>query len=185
MARKKLQGNIYLTGFMGAGKTTVGRILAERLGWCFTDIDGLIEEREGATVSEIFAHCGEPRFRQLEAFALERASGWTGHVVSTGGGIVLKDENRKLMRATGVTVYLKTPAHLIEERLSGDDSRPLLMVEDPKSRIRELLAEREALYEQADITVDTSGRSPEEVAEEILARLGEGEQRGGEPDTEP
>lgn len=174
MTRKKIQGNIYLTGFMGAGKTTVGRILAEKLGWHFTDIDSLIEEREGATVSDIFTRCGEPRFRQLEAFALERASEWTEHVVSTGGGIVLRDENRRIMRATGITIYLRTPAHTVGERLSGDDSRPLLRTQDPMGRIRELLLEREPLYEQADITIDTEGRSPEEVAEEIIAKLEEG-----------
>lgn len=163
--------NIFLVGFMGAGKTTVGRILARMLGYKYVDADEVVEERTGKAITEIFSEQGEDFFRDLETRAIRFITERSGQVVATGGGAVMREENRNLMEAGGVTVYLKTPAHVIWDRVKESESRPLLQVEDPYGTIERLLKERTPAYESACITVETESLSPEEVAAQIIGKL--------------
>lgn len=169
--RKKFK-NIFLTGFMGAGKTTVGRILARKLGWRFCDADKVIETMAGKAVSEIFSAQGEEYFRDLESETLASLSGKTKQVIATGGGAVVREENREAMKKGGVTIYLKAPVSAIWERVRHSKTRPLLDVDNPFDAAEELLRKRAPVYETADITIDTEKLTPEEAASEIMKRLG-------------
>jgi shikimate kinase len=169
---RKKPKNIFLVGFMGAGKTTVGRVLARRLGWRYCDSDKVIETKAGKTVSEIFSSHGEPRFRDLESETLLSLAGKEKQVVATGGGAVMREENMRAMKKGGVTVYLKAPMSVIWERIKHSRTRPLLSVDNPFEAAEELLRKRIPFYETADITVDTSQLTPEEAADEIMKRLG-------------
>ncbi len=162
---------IFLTGFMGTGKSCVGRILANRLEYRFLDLDDLIVATAGMTIKEIFAVHGESYFRSLETKMLYTLKGTHGVVVSTGGGAVLSTENRSLMHSTGVVVNLTATVAAIQERIAGDGERPLLLVDNPLERITVLLAEREACYADAAIRVDTTAKTEEEVIDEILLSL--------------
>jgi len=169
-----MRRNIALIGFMGAGKTTVGRILAERLGLRFVETDDLVERMAGKPIPKIFEEDGEEVFRRLEAEAVREAAGMDGVVISCGGGVVLRRENVEALKKTCVVVYLKTSPEEAYRRTLGDECRPLLMVEDRMKRIRELLSMREPLYESsADIVVKTDGLTPMEVAERIIEALKE------------
>jgi len=165
------QSLIYLTGFMGSGKSTIGPILANVLGFNFTDVDTLIERLAGKRVVEIFATDGEPRFRTLERRALESTTSFREHVVSLGGGTLSNQENLDLIRHHGLLVYLQLSPEEIFERVSHRTDRPMLQGEDPRLRIEQLLAARARAYAQADVTVDTSTRTVEEVVECIVRRL--------------
>jgi shikimate kinase len=169
---RKKPKNIFLVGFMGAGKTTVGRVLARRLGWRYCDSDKVIETKAGKTVSEIFSSHGEPRFRDLESETLLSLAGKEKQVVATGGGAVMREENMRAMKKGGVTVYLKAPMSVIWERIKHSRTRPLLNVDNPFEAAEELLRKRIPFYETADITVDTEDLTPEEAASEIMKRLG-------------
>ncbi|MEW6144284.1 MAG: shikimate kinase [Thermodesulfobacteriota bacterium] len=169
---RKKPKNIFLVGFMGAGKSTVGRVLARRLGWRYCDADKVIETKAGKTVSEIFSGPGEEHFRQAESETLLSLAGKERQVVATGGGAVMREENMLAMKRGGVTVYLKAPMSVIWERIKHSRTRPLLNVENPLEAATGLLAKRIPFYEAADITVDTEGLTPEEAAEEIMKRLG-------------
>lgn len=159
---------IFLTGFMGAGKTTVGVILAEKLKVPFLDLDRLIEGMTGKSVEEIFSEHGEQFFRKVESDALvEAARKYSDVVISTGGGIVLKEENRNFIKQYGISIYLKAGIGELWNRISNDTSRPLLKVDKPYSRAEEILNERSELYSLADYTVDTEGLTPDEVASRI------------------
>lgn len=141
---------------MGAGKTTLGRQIARRLGLRFIDCDQEIVARTGVSIPMIFEIEGETGFRQREANLLRELAGLSGVVVSTGGGIVIDPDNRALLRQSGLTVYLRATPELLYARTRHDSSRPLLQVSDPRARIRELLALREPLYNDvADITIDS------------------------------
>lgn len=163
--------NVVLTGFMGTGKTEVGKILSQRLGFLFVDVDTEIEKEEGMKITEIFKKYGEPRFREIEADVIKRISDKEGLVISTGGGAVLRKENMDNLRRKGIIVCLTASAETILKRTSNSDDRPLLQVEDPLKRIKELLEFRKPYYEKADIMIDTEGRSPIEVAEEIIQKM--------------
>ncbi|MGY4707071.1 shikimate kinase [Candidatus Bipolaricaulota sp. J31] len=166
--------NIYLIGFMGAGKSTVGRILAERLGWEFLDTDELIAARAGRSIPEIFSQFGEGRFRDLERGAVAEVSRKKGLVVALGGGAPMDDRNWRLLESTGVTVYLRESPEVLAHRLAHDATRPLLSGHEGAARprrIEELLSLREPRYLEADIVVECRGRPPEEIAGEILERL--------------
>lgn len=156
---------------MGAGKTTVGRILARRLGYRYVDADKLIEERTGKKITDIFSEHGEDYFRNLETETLKSVSDNEKQVVATGGGAVMREENREAMDRGGVTVYLKAPASAIWDRVKHSKSRPLLQVEDPYGTIEKLLEIRVPAYEKAVLTVDTEQLTVEEVASEIVRRL--------------
>ncbi|MDI3256582.1 MAG: shikimate kinase [Kyrpidia sp.] len=165
--------NLYLIGFMGSGKTTVGRRLAERLGWPFTDTDEEIVRREGMEIPEIFSKGGEAFFRDLEQAVLLELSGRAGWVIATGGGIVVRGRNVEIMKESGRTVFLFAREEVLLGRLAEDEEvRPLLQGDSPSARIRQLLQERRGMYEWADLTVDTSDKSVDAVVGEILQHFG-------------
>lgn len=163
--------NIVLTGFMGAGKTSVSAELARLTGFARVEVDEEIERSAGMTIPEIFSKCGEPGFREMETAEIKKVAGRRSAIISTGGGAVMKEENMQALRENGVIVYLRAEPHTVFERTSGNSDRPLLQVEDPLKKINELLALRKPYYERADIIVDTDDKNPREVAEEILDRL--------------
>lgn len=160
--------NIVLVGFMGTGKTTVGRLLAEQTGMPLVDMDTLIEERAGKTINEIFAEEGEPHFRSLERDIASELAARDGQIISTGGGIVLNPDNIADFEKTGLVICLLADATSVLERVRHDTSRPLL-VGDKEAKIIELLEARKPLYEAITHSIDTSGRpSPEPTAREII-----------------
>jgi shikimate kinase len=169
---RRLQGlNLYLVGMMGAGKSSVGRPLAEALGYRFLDADSIVEQAAGRPIPEIFARDGERGFRVLETAVLNQLAGWHSLVVATGGGVVTRPENWGHLRQ-GVVVWLDAPEEQLLRRLRADPTpRPLLMEADPAARLRELLAERRPLYAQADLTIQQGGESPEAVATRVLEGL--------------
>jgi shikimate kinase len=159
--------NIYLIGFMGTGKSSVGRELAKKNKWQFMDLDELIELREKRSIPDIFAKDGEPYFRRLEKRALKEVSKEDKFVVACGGGIVLDRENIKIMKEEGTVICLVASPEEILNRTKGCSHRPLLNVEDPKKQIELLLKLRSPFYAQADKTIDTSKISIKEVVEKI------------------
>ncbi len=158
-----------LIGFMGAGKTTVGKALSKLTGQPFVDTDRLIEERAGMSISRIFETCGEEAFRQMETDILrELSEAKESLVISAGGGLPLREENRKLLEQMGRRIYLRIRPDTVFRRLSGDTKRPLLQGDHGKERIRELLQKRSPIYEMAASQIlDVDGRSPKSLAEEI------------------
>jgi shikimate kinase len=166
-------GNLYLVGMMGAGKTTVGRTLARRLKLRFVDSDQEIEARCGVKIPVVFEIEGEAGFRAREAQAIAELTGLEGIVLATGGGVVLLDENRRLLAARGTVVYLRaTPEHLYE-RVRQDRNRPLLATADPLERLRELYLSRDPLYRAvADLVIDTGRQSVQALARGLLEQLG-------------
>lgn len=163
---------IVLTGFMGTGKSTVGRRLAERLGHEFVDTDELIEARHGP-IPRIFAEHGEARFREIEREVATELAGRDGLVVSTGGRLLLDPANADALGAGALVVCLVASVDELVRRLADEaDDRPLLAGGDPRARIEELLAERRAGYARF-AQVDTDGRTPDEVADAVLALLDE------------
>ena len=173
-----MQSNIYLIGPMGAGKTTVGRKLAGLLGCDFIDTDHALEEKTGVSVSHIFEVEGEQGFRARESRLLAEigraghAGTGTGAVVATGGGIILKESNRKVMRKSGTVVYLRATSELLWSRLKNCQSRPLLSAAEPRNTIAELLEARGPLYTaEADFIVDARAESAVKMAAKIHALL--------------
>ena len=158
---------------MGAGKSTVGRYLASRLSFSFVDTDHLIEERAGADIPWIFDVEGEAGFRARETAILEYLQGVESHVIATGGGIVVRAENHQKLKALGKVVYLTASIEQLLARTAKDKKRPLLQVADPRSRIEELLHQRDPLYRSlADYVLQTDGRSSKWVVQQILQLLG-------------
>lgn len=163
---------IYLVGPMGAGKSTIGRVLAAELDLPFRDSDRVIEERTGADIPWIFDVEGESGFRIRESGVLSELSEQEPMVIATGGGIILSQANRDLMRASGFVCYLTAAVDQLVERTARDKKRPLLQVENPRQKIVDLLAARDPLYRQAaDFVVATDRRSPRTVAQEIAQLL--------------
>lgn len=160
---------IFLTGFMGSGKSTVGAVLAEQLKADFADTDAYIEEKEAKRISDIFAEQGEAHFRSLETKALEEVH---ERIVSTGGGIIERPENIRLMKEKGIVVYLSTTFAEISRRLDEDETRPLWKQDLDGKKL--LFSRRLPVYEQAaDIIVATDGRPADDIAAEILHKLKE------------
>lgn len=170
MAYNCLMENLVLTGFMGTGKTSVGQILAQRLGLTFVDTDALIEARDGRTVAGIFAQDGEAAFRQWETAVARELAAQTGLVIATGGRLMLNPENAAALEANGHVFCLTATATEILRRLAGDRSRPLLQVPDPAAQIRQLLHQRQAGYGRYP-QIATDGKPPTAIAEEIMACL--------------
>lgn len=167
--------NIVLIGFMGTGKTCVGQILAQTLGWPFVDLDTEVEKSAGMPITEYFRQFGEQAFRDREQEAVEKVSALSQRVVATGGGVVLRQENIDRLRATGVLVCLSASVEEIVARTAGDSLRPLLNRPDRLQAIRELMTARMPQYRQADVWVETDGMSAAETAAAILQILrGEG-----------
>lgn len=167
--------NIVLEGFMGSGKSTVSELLSEKLMLELIDTDEVIEDTEGRTINEIFETEGEASFREMETDLLEAIDSdhWREFVISLGGGMPVKEENRELLRKIGKVVYLRAKPETIFERVKDDDKRPLLKTEDPLAKIKELLEKRAAFYEDvADMIIDTDGKTPSEITKEIIDKLG-------------
>jgi len=169
----KQKKNIILTGFMGCGKTTVGIRLSYKLQMPVEDTDKLIEQREGRSISQIFAEDGEACFREMETRMLEEIRDRNySRIISVGGGTPVKPENRKILKQCGTVVYFRVSPETVYERLKNDTSRPLLQCEDPFTRIRTLLESRRDAYEEgADIIIDADNKSMEAVLEELVAAL--------------
>lgn len=163
--------NIVLTGFMGAGKTEVGRELSGILGWRLIDIDDEIVKAKKMSVSDIFTQLGEPVFRDIETEMIKTVSAGKNIIISTGGGAVLRQENMDILRGNGTIICLTATPETILKRTSSNDKRPLLKVDDPLGKIKELLDYRKPFYEKADIMIDTDGKTPRQIAEEILGRI--------------
>lgn len=160
--------HVFLIGFMGAGKSTVGRLLAERLGRTFVDLDTEIVACAGRTIPEIFDAEGEEGFRARESAALAAVVDAPASVVACGGGVVLAEDNRRRLRQTGTVVYLKVSAGEALARIGDTTGRPLLERADAVQMAGTLLQARESFYRTlADAVVDTSGRTPAEVAESV------------------
>lgn len=162
------KSRIFLVGFMGAGKSTVGPLLARILEWDFLDLDLQIEREQGRTIREIFETEGEPAFRNLETEALNRLAARSRLVVAVGGGAFMQATNREIIARLGTSVFLDCPLPVILARCPADGSRPLLQSFD---RARELYALRLPVYRQSDICVDVSNLSPEQVTHSILEQL--------------
>ncbi len=160
--------NLVLTGFMGSGKTTVGRRLAGRLGMDFVDTDQEIEKVTGLTINEIFSKYGEIRFRSEEMAAIRRVCRNDNQVIATGGGVVLKQENMDVLKQNGIIICLTATPEATYQRLKGKKNRPLLQTENPLEKIKELLDQRKFFYAKADVVVDTTGRAIEDIVNEIV-----------------
>lgn len=166
--------NIFLVGPMGSGKSTIGRHLADMLHKHFHDSDHEIEARTGAAIPLIFEIEGEAGFRRREASMLEDLTGRHDIVLATGGGAVLSDDNRRLLRERGIVVYLHAPIDTLVQRTQRDRNRPLLQNTDRRAKFEEIMSLREPLYrETAHVVINTSDRAPTAVAREIIARLQE------------
>lgn len=159
---------IFLVGFMGSGKTTVGRLLAEKLGFEFVDLDDEICRRAGTTIPDIFERAGEAAFRQMETETLKEIVRRTNIVVALGGGAFVGQENRRLIRQHGVSIWLDCPLSVILARLDGVTDRPLFRT---PSQVEALYHRRLPSYALSDIRINAGRVSPEEVVHEILSRL--------------
>ncbi len=160
--------NIALAGFMGVGKSSVGRLVAAEMQFEFVDTDEVIERRTGVKVSEIFAQHGEAAFRQFEMELVAEMTEWNGKVISTGGGLVVNPDNLASLKTHALVVCLWATPETIYQRTKHQTHRPLLQAPDPLVKIRELLATREAAYRQADVLVNTEQRSIKEIAAHVL-----------------
>ncbi len=155
--------NIILTGFMGVGKTSVGTRLAQDLNFTFVDTDSLIEADQRISITNIFSRHGEPFFRDVESRIIRDVMERQGQVVSTGGGAVIRKENREAFRDAGFVICLTAQPEVIFERIKHETHRPLLQTADPLAKIRELLKSRAEFYNKADAVIDTSGMSVDAV----------------------
>jgi len=165
--------NIVLIGFMGTGKTAIGRRLALKLNRKFIDTDAEIENITGKTVAQIFARYGAIRFRSEEALLVKKLARQDGMVISTGGGLVLNPENVCILQENGILIGLTASPEVIFKRLKNKRNRPLLAKGSMKDQIDALLEERRGVYDVAEYTVDTGASSPEEVVEKIIQYLKE------------
>lgn len=159
--------NIVLVGFMGAGKTAIGRVLAKQMNWTFVDTDAAIEQEQGVAVAHLFETQGEPHFRRIETDTLKRVLTASHQVIATGGGAVLAQENCEAMLQGGFVVALTADYTTIIQRVGGDQARPLLQG-DLKERVTSLLEQRKTAYDFADVKLDTSGQTIEQIIEVIL-----------------
>ncbi|MBI4081748.1 MAG: shikimate kinase [Candidatus Lambdaproteobacteria bacterium] len=165
--------NLILIGMMGSGKSSVGRRIARRLGYRFLDTDRYIEERTGRTIAQLFAEQGEPHFRELETRLASHLHLLGNHVVATGGGMAIAPGNLDLLRGAGTVVFLDAEIDDMLARLEHDTRRPKLREGELRETVIRLLAERRALYEQADLTIKTAGLTPNRVAGLVIRRVAE------------
>ena len=160
--------NLYLVGFMGTGKSTVGRMLVKQLGFQFLDSDHEIERAQGKPISRIFAEEGEVRFRELEREFIERGHPDRGCVVACGGGLVVPPGMLELLRSRGVVICMHAPIETVLERTRHATHRPLFEVENREQRVRELFAEREEIYRRTGTMVLTDKRPMREIAAHVM-----------------
>ena len=164
--------NLILIGFMGVGKTRVGRRLAARLGWPFFDTDRLVEERRGLPIPEIFSRYGEASFRETEKVVVEEVARNRQSVIATGGGVVVDQENVDRLRHSGFLVHLTLPCETIYRRIGKTSQRPLLHSQDPRQSLEDLFRSREGLYHGcSDLTIDREGLTIQATVERLLERL--------------
>ncbi len=154
---------IIITGFMGAGKSTVGRLVANALGWQFIDTDAAISAREGMSIAELFAQFGEPAFRRIEREVLQQALDQEEVVIATGGGALIDADIRAYAAGRGLLICLSAHPDALAERLAADSERPLL-----RGDWRALLERRRAAYDSIPYQVNTDGKSPQQTAEEVI-----------------
>ncbi|EKE02576.1 MAG: Shikimate kinase [uncultured bacterium] len=162
--------NIVLTGLMGSGKSTVGSLIAQKLGKIFVDTDKLIEEDAQININEIFAQYGEAYFRELEAKIIKRVSPNSDQVISTGGGTLINPDNLKNLKDNGALFYLKASAKTLFERIKNENNRPLLKNNDPLSTLEKLLEKREEFYNQADFIINTENKQIDRIVSEIIEK---------------
>ncbi|MEE8395650.1 MAG: shikimate kinase [bacterium] len=174
--------NLLLVGFMASGKTAVGRRLARRLGYGFVDTDRWIEQEVGCTIAQLFESHGEPYFRRLETELASHLHKLKNHIVSTGGGILTAEGNLELLRRAGLVIFLNADLEEILERLERDTHRPKLMEGELRETVTRLLGERMPVYLQAEIALDTKGKSANRVAGDIIRLVA---RRKGEPEPAP
>ena len=170
--REMEQSIIYLVGFMGAGKTSVGRRVAEILGWSFVDLDQRIEETAGESIRELFRREGEAHFRVLEGTELRRVSEQQRTVVALGGGAFCSAENQLVIQTTGASVWLDAPIDLLSSRCSLDSTRPLFT---NRQEMEELLERRRPYYQKANLRVEVASHSIEENAQRVVAEINRGQ----------
>ncbi|MFC2140218.1 shikimate kinase [Candidatus Auribacterota bacterium] len=163
--------NVIMLGFMGTGKSTVSKVIAERLGFKFVEMDEMIEAREGMTINEIFKTKGEGYFRNLEQDLVLELSQKGKQVISTGGGVVLNEQNINNFKEQGVLISLTATAEVIYTRVKNETQRPLLKTENPLKTIHDMLEYRMPFYEKADHLLDTSGLTIDKVVEEVFKIL--------------
>lgn len=169
-----MKNNLVLTGFMGTGKTSLGKLLAEKLGRCFVDLDQKIEKDTGLSVPKIFELYGEKYFRELEKKAVKEVSKRRNLVIATGGGTVKDEENIRMLKSSGMIICLTTEPEEIFRRTERRGERPVLdSDEDRLATIKKLLAERQKFYAQADYTVDTTEWSPLQIMNDICKHFRE------------
>jgi shikimate kinase len=174
LIREKLGGHaVVLVGLMGAGKSTIGRRLAERLGIRFVDADQEIEKAAGKTIPEIFQDHGEAYFRDGERKVIARLLGSGAQVLATGGGAFMNEETRKNVRAAGVSVWLRADLPLLMKRVKKRSNRPLLRNDDPEAAMRRLIDERYPVYAEADITIDSRDVAHSSMVGEVIRALSE------------
>lgn len=167
-----MKTNIALVGFMGTGKTTVGNVLAARLGKEFIETDAMVERKTGKKIAQIFAEKGEPFFRDLETEAVKEAAARTNVVIACGGGVVLNPASIDRLKQNGIVVLLEASQSEVLKRTAGDTGRPLLTEDDRSDKVRKLMDYRKPFYTRAaDITIDTTDRSIDAIVDEILERV--------------
>jgi shikimate kinase len=165
----RLRQNIVLTGFMGTGKSEVGKRLAARLEWTFIDTDMLIERELGTSIAELFTQKGEAYFRAHERRIIAQTCQQQDCVIATGGGAIVDLVNAELLKKSGLVVCLTAPSEVIYNRVKGNANRPLLQGDKPLAKIRTLIADRAQAYARADVMVETSQRSLDDVVHAVLA----------------
>ena len=163
--------NIILIGFMGSGKSTIGRRLSKLLEYDFIDTDDEIEEDQGCSIDEIFKYGGEECFRDMETVLLNNIKNVKNSVIATGGGMILRRNNQDLLQEMGKQVYLKVPKKILLQRLKFDQNRPLLKVKNPEFVLKKMYEERCLLYEQADCIIETGQISPKQTVMKIIQRI--------------
>ena len=162
--------NVILTGMMGSGKTTVGKELAAVLNYDFIDLDEVIENKYGK-ITDIFSQKGEKYFREIETQELKKFENQSNFVLSTGGGVILKDENIKILKDLGQVFYLSAKSETIYNRIKNQKHRPLLNTQNPKNTIEEILSKRLEKYEKSGEKIITDNKSAKEIAGEIYEKL--------------
>lgn len=163
--------NIVLVGMMGAGKTTVGELLATKLNRELKDIDRVIEQEQKKSIIGIFTDDGEEVFRKLESETIEKFSNMSDLIISTGGGALEKANNLSNLQKNGIIIYLKADIEELFKRVKNETQRPLLKEQDPLEVIKKLIKKREKFYLMADITIITDNKSPEKITEEIIKAI--------------
>lgn len=169
---KRSSGNIFLVGMMGAGKTTVGKLLAQQLGKTFVDSDEEIQQRTGVTIPHIFDVEGEAGFRQRETNVIQDLVRLDNLVLATGGGAVLNGQNRDALRGNGIVIYLRSSVHDLWQRTRHDRNRPLLQTADPRATLKNLYEQRDPLYSQvADLVISTGKQSVHSLVMQLQQEL--------------